>query len=888
MKNIKIKNSLSILIILLLFSNYIFSQKNTGLPLWPIAIEPNNNDNKTQIIDWRQNVPTVSEVSVIQKGKGGSGAAFDECGNLLFYVIHQGGDNDNGLNIYNTQGVALTGEGTTKDGMNATFSDEMVQVVPVPNTNNQWYIIYNKNHKINADLYNYCVSYRSETTDTEGNVISSTSQSEWKCGSKCYYNPGISDMSQSDPIDNGDGKTKTIKYTYYDYIKKNISLTDYYLPTEVLYSKVEYNNDIINYLEKDISIEKCGYCERGKTASKLKKDNNNLYYHSLYLKSRGELTDAFPYTFMDINRNKHFFIKKYNITEYGITLVDINPDDINETDIKINNASSWRMTTCPSNMELNNNEDKLLIENKEERYDKWNKNNPQFFLIEFKNENKYEIKKIFIDDLSLIDEDNTSKLVSELSKDDGKYPYLRDLKNKIKFSEFSPDGKKILIYHGGYPSHTSGACYGTYFGQIDIETNTLRLRFQKPRTREITASLDGINYENMKIIEHWNGKFSNKWNDDDWNNNNFHFISGGQLSFNNIYYLKKYNEPLLYGLKNPNENITTKLPDGNVYKYTVVSEIKFDTWSASDVCVMDQSDLSSLDEFNVNFENDKNINIKGYPNILPEQIGGHDYLKGLPYSTISIISNQSVDLCRTFAVQNDFGIYSDKEIINYKWDLGDGTEITTTEPILEHCYQRYGNYKVNVLVNVSNGCSTYSKDLNVEVVKIQPKGLPCDWCVESFRPKQGEIYVLSGWLKESDNSKTARTYNNAYIELSFYGTDEIIGPIKASGDIIDGWQRIDYTFEIPEGANSFDIHLVNNSSNDAYFDDIRIYPVDGNMVSYVYDPITMLLTAELDNNNYATFYEYDESGALIRVKKETERGIQTVKESRTSIPKKIK
>ena len=39
------------------------------------------------------------------------------------------------------------------------------------------------------------------------------------------------------------------------------------------------------------------------------------------------------------------------------------------------------------------------------------------------------------------------------------------------------------------------------------------------------------------------------------------------------------------------------------------------------------------------------------------------------------------------------------------------------------------------------------------------------------------------------------------------------------------------------------------------------------MKSYVYDPINLRLMAELDENNYATFYEYDAEGGLIRMKK---------------------
>jgi hypothetical protein len=52
------------------------------------------------------------------------------------------------------------------------------------------------------------------------------------------------------------------------------------------------------------------------------------------------------------------------------------------------------------------------------------------------------------------------------------------------------------------------------------------------------------------------------------------------------------------------------------------------------------------------------------------------------------------------------------------------------------------------------------------------------------------------------------------------------------------------------------------------------------MVTYVYDPVSLRLVAELDERNYAKFYEYDEDGKLIRVKKETEKGIMTIQETR--------
>jgi len=74
-------------------------------------------------------------------------------------------------------------------------------------------------------------------------------------------------------------------------------------------------------------------------------------------------------------------------------------------------------------------------------------------------------------------------------------------------------------------------------------------------------------------------------------------------------------------------------------------------------------------------------------------------------------------------------------------------------------------------------------------------------------------------------------------------------------------------------------------SSTSYFDDIRIHPYDGNMKSFAYDYRTSRLMAVLDENNYATFFEYDDEGQLLRNKKETEKGIVTLKETRSRVRK---
>ena len=58
------------------------------------------------------------------------------------------------------------------------------------------------------------------------------------------------------------------------------------------------------------------------------------------------------------------------------------------------------------------------------------------------------------------------------------------------------------------------------------------------------------------------------------------------------------------------------------------------------------------------------------------------------------------------------------------------------------------------------------------------------------------------------------------------------------------------------------------------------------MKNFVYDDVSLKLMSEIDMNGFANFYEYSlATGELERIKKETERGIMTIQESRTGQPK---
>lgn len=156
----------------------------------------------------------------------------------------------------------------------------------------------------------------------------------------------------------------------------------------------------------------------------------------------------------------------------------------------------------------------------------------------------------------------------------------------------------------------------------------------------------------------------------------------------------------------------------------------------------------------------------------------------------------------------------------------------------------------------------------------------------SFSPLAGRKMLVSGWVKEK-NVCTCQSYTRDHIQVSFSqsggGTSLMLQP---SGNMIEGWQRVEAVVYIPANATAMTLSLQASDSSTTYFDDIRVLPYNGEMKSYVYSPVNLRLMAELDENNYATFYEYDDDGTLIRVKKETERGIQTIKESRSALLKK--
>lgn len=171
---------------------------------------------------------------------------------------------------------------------------------------------------------------------------------------------------------------------------------------------------------------------------------------------------------------------------------------------------------------------------------------------------------------------------------------------------------------------------------------------------------------------------------------------------------------------------------------------------------------------------------------------------------------------------------------------------------------------------------------------------------------EGKEYQFSGWLSTPNNLELLKNYDDMLytpFKVVFYNaaganinqTKTFTTAEALQGSFIDDWQKFTLNFTVPAGARYASIVLANaqevydaaagDYTQTTYYDDLRLQPRDAAMQTYVYNQENQRLEAQLDDNNYATFYYYDDEGNLFLVKRETEKGIITVQESRNYLRK---
>lgn len=327
---------------------------------------------------------------------------------------------------------------------------------------------------------------------------------------------------------------------------------------------------------------------------------------------------------------------------------------------------------------------------------------------------------------------------------------------------------------------------------------------------------------------------------------------------------------LRLGSNNKTEGIVQTLPILNSQNYTYTLEMDY-LFNYSSLNV-GSNHQGSIEVFlgNSSLVDNNGFNNTGAQHIIPNT-QGFQSLVGIGDVDNSTSNNVLTPTNKIYSIED--GVHKLRISFNYN--------------------QLLGNDRLFIFpkVNSTNTTGDDAFAVNISNINIYCDEEPCMFKSVNLLPS--ENYWLSAWVNVEDANQL-KTYqlNNpnqeqgAHLEVDFLGLSTVPSlKLYPTGNIIDGWQRIVGKVDIPAGTTDLNLKLNADNTRDTYFDDIRLHPFNASMKSYVYDGETFWLTSELDDNNYATFYEYDNEGGLIRIKKETERGIVTIQETRSSSPK---
>lgn len=154
---------------------------------------------------------------------------------------------------------------------------------------------------------------------------------------------------------------------------------------------------------------------------------------------------------------------------------------------------------------------------------------------------------------------------------------------------------------------------------------------------------------------------------------------------------------------------------------------------------------------------------------------------------------------------------------------------------------------------------------------------------------KGRKYKINFWIK---STVSLNSNNPNLVDFEFIDnlTNPILVPNAPIGIIktpkIEGWQLFEMIFNIPDNAEKTKIKLKSGTNGEIrYIDDLKLTPLSSNSSCFVYNHKNLKLMSELDENHFSTYYDYDESGNLIRLRKETEKGIITLKEINSNLRK---
>lgn len=176
----------------------------------------------------------------------------------------------------------------------------------------------------------------------------------------------------------------------------------------------------------------------------------------------------------------------------------------------------------------------------------------------------------------------------------------------------------------------------------------------------------------------------------------------------------------------------------------------------------------------------------------------------------------------------------------------------------------------NYLLKLTSGAAdvTYGVEYNNTTIgsEVIEKGI-----------QAGRTYRASVWVHTS--SPNFAKLQIAYDDGSSVYTESIT-KLNANGITIGNWTLMYVDITVPSGftgngsnADDFQVSLINPGGyTTAYFDDLRVQPVDADVNAQVLDEKRGLVLYSINKDNYYTRYVYDAAGSVIEVYQETDLG----------------
>ncbi len=145
---------------------------------------------------------------------------------------------------------------------------------------------------------------------------------------------------------------------------------------------------------------------------------------------------------------------------------------------------------------------------------------------------------------------------------------------------------------------------------------------------------------------------------------------------------------------------------------------------------------------------------------------------------------------------------------------------------------------------------------------------------------QSEGTMVRAWLKTNRNREPLDEHVSVLFGTNSSNLTKIpMTKVSSGGE----WTLFEsYIYPSQVSVEKYEMYIsVSNEiykDGDVFLDDVRIQPVESEMVCYVYDRAQRLTTV-FDDQHYAMIYEYNDEGILIRKLKETVEGIKTISET---------